>query len=154
MSVGFSIGTFERISAGLFRLKFDKSAALSVRRATGLEKLASEVLFFLLTTEGSIHDDPTCGTLLGTYIGTLPIGGSEKEIASLLAIEVHKAESRIKFRQAAAALPPSEKLARIVLDEVEVDGEQAEATLRIAIVNQLEQAVGLEVPTAVITGSF
>lgn len=148
MAIGFSAGSFERISEGLYRIDFSQGFTLS-RLATGLEKLAIEVLFFLWTSEGSVYDDPECGTKFQSYIGTLAIGADTTQVAALLADDVMRAENQIKTRQARVALPPAEQLKRIVLDAVEVDKITGTANLKILIINALDQAVGVEIATQV-----
>lgn len=145
MAFGFSAGSFERLSEGLYRIRLD-SGFESAHFATGLEKLAFEVLYCLFTTQGSVPDDPEFGTQLRSFVGQLSMGGDEAKIAGVIAAEVYKAESQVKSRQASATLPPSERLKRLVLDSIEIDHAEQQVNFNLIIVNELDQAVGLAVP--------
>lgn len=139
MAFGLSFGTFERLDRGLYRVSLKEGFA-AARFATGIEKLAIEVLFFLLTTEGSCRD-PLVGTQLRALVGRLGAGRDEAELATQIAHEVFKAESRLKARQ--VNLPPDETLLRLVLAGVDVERDTSTVGMRLIIVNQEDEAVGL-----------
>lgn len=144
MAFGLSSARFERIAEGLYRVHFD----LGFRDTTfsrGFEKLAFEVIFCLLTTQGSIPDDPEFGTHLRAYVGQLMVNHPEGA-AAILGNEAIKAESQVKARQATRELLPDEKLESLTIDEVIVDPETQSAEIRLFIVNSLGQSVGFAIP--------
>lgn len=145
MAFGFSSGTFTQVGPGLYLVDFNAGIS-TAHFANGLEKLAFEVFFCLFTTQGTIPADSTFGTLLRQIIGQMGIGVNTTTAATFITNEIVKAENQILSRQSAAALPLTEQLKRIVIDEVLVDRSTQTATIRMFIVNQLEQTVGFEIP--------
>ena len=156
MAIGFSAGTLERLGPGVYRIDLRKGFSTS-HYATGLEKLAFEVLYCLFTDEGSIPLDPTFGTKLKRLIGLYNVGRNDTLAATLISTEVLKCESQVKSRQSVANLPAEEKLKSIIIDQIEIvrDDERVEsgafaagpsAIVRLVIVNDLDQSVGLEIP--------
>lgn len=145
MATGFSSGIFELISSGLYRVNLAKGFSTG-RSATGLEKLAFEVIYFLMTTKGSIPGDSEVGTRLRGFIGTLNVGRNPDGIvASMITDEVSRAAEIIKARQASAMLTPAEALDEIYVDQVLVDRDTQSAAVRFMIKNKAKQTVGFEI---------
>jgi hypothetical protein len=146
VAFGFSSGAFESVGPGLFIVHFDRGFN-TAHFASGLEKLAFEVFFCLLTSQGSIPNDPDFGTLLRQFIGQMGLGADTNEASIFITNEVIKCENQVRGRQAARNLPLDERLKQIVLDEVAIDRSAQSATLRLFIVNELDQTVGFEIPS-------
>lgn len=154
MAIGFSAGTLELLGPGLYRINLRKGFSTS-HMATGLEKLAFEVLYCLMTLEGSIPYDPTFGTKVKALIGTFNIQRNTTLAATIIATEVVKCESQIRERQSSADIPAAEKLQSVILDSIEVVSDEEvdglsnigpTAIVRVILTNELGQSVGLELP--------
>lgn len=146
MAVGFASGTFEKIAEGVFRVRLAQGFA-SAHPATGMEKLAFEVLYTLFSTEGSLPFDPTKGTQLMGLVGQTNYGAEDTDLAATITAEVIKAESQVLASQLAATLPDTERLKSLILAEVTLDRDEQEVSFRIGIVNVLDEFVGLEIVT-------
>lgn len=151
MAVGFASGTFEKIADGVYRVKLARGFA-SAHPATGMEKLAFEVIYTLFTTEGSLPFDPTKGTQLMAIIGQTNFGADDADLAATIIAEVIKAEGQVLASQVEAVLPDAEKLKSLLVAEITVDEPQQEVSFRLAVVNALDQLVGLEIVTDRTTG--
>lgn len=145
VAFGFSSGAYEKIAEGLYRIRFDQGFA-NAHFASGLEKLAFEVIYCLFTTEGSIPSDPTFGTRMREFVGQLNMGADESVVTSLIMAEVVKAENQVKSRQATASLPASEKLKTLVVDMITIERSTQSVSINLIIVNELNQSVGFEIP--------
>lgn len=145
MAFGFSSGAFTQVGPGLYTVHFDRGFNTS-RFATGLEKLAFEVFFCLLTSQGSVPNDPEFGTKLRELIGQMGLGVDTDTASTFITQEVIKAENQVKSRQAPLGLPLDETLKSIILDEVVIDRSAQSALIRMFIVNELDQTVGFEIP--------
>lgn len=145
MPIGFSSGSFEEISEGLYRVDLSQGFATS-RYSSGMEKLVFEVIYFLLTTKGSIPTDPTIGTRLRGFIGTLNLGRNpDGEAATLIADEVSRAAEIIRSRQVSSGLNAGELLKSIHVEQVVLDRDTQSASVRLVITNKEKQAVGFEI---------
>ena len=150
MAFGFSSGTYEKIADGVYRIRLDRGFS-AARFASGLEKLAFEVLYCLFTTQGSIPTDPDFGTLLRAFIGQLSMGQDTSLVSAAVSGEVTKAANQIKSRQLDAKIPPEEKLKSLIIDSIEVLRQEQAVNINIIIVNELDQSVGLEIPEIGVT---
>ena len=144
MSFGFTSGAFERIAEGLYRVRFDTGFA-SMRASYGLNKLAFEVFYCLFTTQGSIPDDPSFGTLIRRLAGQIMVDAVDGRAASTITGEILKAEGQIRGRQAVANLPAAERLRSLVIDEVELVPADQACNIRLFIINDLGHSVGFEI---------
>lgn len=145
MTFGFSSGAFEKIADGLYRIRFDQGFA-AAHFATGLEKLAFEVIFCLFTAEGSIPSNPAFGTKLRQFVGQLSMGRDDGALTAVIMGEIVKAENQVKSGQANASLPAAERLKTLVVDLITIDRGTQAANINLIIVNELGQSVGFEIP--------
>ena len=146
MALGFAAGRLVRLGPGLYQVDLSQGFG-STHFASGLEKLAFECLYFLFSDQGAVAADPTLGTGFAGLIGSLSVGPDSSRVATLLADQIAGGEARIKTRQQGQTLDPAETLKRLLLDSVTVDATQGSAEIRLVIVNQLDQACGLQLPT-------
>lgn len=146
MPTGFSSGAFTKIADGLYRVSLGKGFATG-RASTGLEKLVFEIVYFLMTTRGSIPSDPDIGTSLREFVGTLSIGrDGVDQAAVLIADEISRSAEIIRSRQSQVTITNEETLDTIFVDEVVVDRASQSATVRIVVNNRAGQAAGFEIP--------
>src|ERR1035437_3867377 len=120
MATGFSSGNFQKISSGLYQVNFDLGFSSS-HLATGLEKLAFEVLYNLFTTQGSIPGSPDVGCYLQVFVGSLTMGKDETVVVSAITGEVMKVENSIRVSQLQASIPAEEMLKTIILDSIDIN---------------------------------